>query len=177
MAVYFSHLSDMFECVWRFMTLNWDPTPTVLMPVLGMKQMQPDKTCSSLQVAFCMTYINTNWLFQGFVMQKKIRSKVNSSAYFTALKPAHQISLVLYKPCFASRNPFMFQQFMKLSWLIVQSTAWPFIYSLVNISSRGYKTTYTRLTWGTACSISWLCPSTSNMMSQFLYFHDLFEII
>jgi len=53
MTVYFSHLSDMFKCVWRFTTLNWDPPPTVLMPVLRMKQMQPDKTCSSLQLAFC----------------------------------------------------------------------------------------------------------------------------
>ena len=49
MTAYFSHLSDIFERVWRFMTLNWDPPPTVLMPVLRMKQMQPDKTCSSLQ--------------------------------------------------------------------------------------------------------------------------------
>lgn len=63
MTVCFSHLSDMFERVWCLMTLNWDPPPNVLMPVLCIKEMQPDKTCSSLQLAFCrhtQTYINTN---------------------------------------------------------------------------------------------------------------------
>lgn len=103
---------------------------------------------------------------------------MNSSAYFTALNPAHQIFTGAVQAMFCIQKLIYVSTFHEtVSWLIVQSTAWPFIYSLVNTSSRGYKTTYMRLTWGTACSISWLCPSISNMVSHFLYFHDLFLTI
>jgi len=65
------------------------------------------------------TYINTNWLLQGFVMQKKIRSKENSSAYFRALNPAHQIFTGAVQVMFCIQKPICFNNSWNcLDWLL-----------------------------------------------------------